>query len=370
MKPSWWKGIFDKVDHVLECNNPDELDEGKGANMAVGRHTGEAPFHLIPKNHPGGAILVQVECDICQLLRGWQKHNKSVTSKFVLLGDMSQDSSMLKKNWPNFARWNDVEQEEHGCGYGHHDTISVDKLLTDDRVVLWVTAQQTYSAHPKILSLPLGVFHPTYLDTFMRNMTRAARPNTVAVTAVHGVPQRAMITKTLEQTLPDKYLVKIPSPPKGYEPKDVGLFIHDTHGKLVRPKAAPHNGFTWYWNFTAQSQFVLSPPGTGFDCYRHWEALAMGAIPIIEHTTFDRTFAGLPVLLVDDYKDVSVDLLERTRQEFWNKPWQWERLTSEYWDKLVQGVLETGSSATVQVNHPIHPKYAGEYQPKTGWYGA
>ena len=29
-----------KVDHVLECNNPDELDEGKGANMAVGRHTG------------------------------------------------------------------------------------------------------------------------------------------------------------------------------------------------------------------------------------------------------------------------------------------------------------------------------------------
>ena len=40
---------------------------------------------------------------------------------------------------------------------------------------------------------------------------------------------------------------------------------------------------------------------TGFDCIRTWEALAMGAVPIVLHSPMDRTFARLPVLFVDKY---------------------------------------------------------------------
>eukprot|EP00931_Biecheleriopsis_adriatica_P025542 TRINITY_DN15649_c0_g2_i1.p1 TRINITY_DN15649_c0_g2~~TRINITY_DN15649_c0_g2_i1.p1 ORF type:complete len:399 (-),score=75.47 TRINITY_DN15649_c0_g2_i1:92-1267(-) len=31
----------------------------------------------------------------------------------------------------------------------------------------------------------------------------------------------------------------------------------------------------------AEYQFLLSPPGGGYDCYRHWEALAVGTVPMV-----------------------------------------------------------------------------------------
>ena len=36
-----------------------------------------------------------------------------------------------------------------------------------------------------------------------------------------------------------------------------------------------------YYIHIARSKFVLSPPGLGMDCYRTWEALYLGSIPIV-----------------------------------------------------------------------------------------
>eukprot|EP00953_Heterococcus_sp_UTEX-ZZ885_P005414 3393-Heterococcus_DN1.PRE.1 len=53
-----------------------------------------------------------------------------------------------------------------------------------------------------------------------------------------------------------------------------------------------------------ESKFVLSPSGMGYGCYTHWEVLAHGAIPVIDTDPgFDRTFAGLPVVIVADNAD-------------------------------------------------------------------
>ncbi|MGK4301821.1 hypothetical protein, partial [Klebsiella pneumoniae] len=35
----------------------------------------------------------------------------------------------------------------------------------------------------------------------------------------------------------------------------------------------------------SESYFVLSPPGMGQDCYRTWEAIFMGSIPIVKSST-------------------------------------------------------------------------------------
>ena len=57
-----------------------------------------------------------------------------------------------------------------------------------------------------------------------------------------------------------------------------------------------------------RSKFVLSPSGMGWDCYRHWEALVYGAIPIIEHYNrsdgWYRVFEGLPVVWVSTFDEV------------------------------------------------------------------
>ena len=66
------------------------------------------------------------------------------------------------------------------------------------------------------------------------------------------------------------------------------------------------NGFEIYKTV----KFVASPFGAGPDCHRTWEAIAMGAVPIVRsHAGLNPLFVGQAVLIVDKWSDVSVELL-------------------------------------------------------------
>ena len=57
------------------------------------------------------------------------------------------------------------------------------------------------------------------------------------------------------------------------------------------------------------STFVLCPWGNGIDTHRIWESLYMGKIPITKyHHTF-RNLDKLPILFVENYKQVDKNLL-------------------------------------------------------------
>lgn len=65
-----------------------------------------------------------------------------------------------------------------------------------------------------------------------------------------------------------------------------------------------------YWSLLTRSQFVVSPWGEGPDCHRTWEALAAGAIPIVRaHPGLTDLFAGEPVVVVDDWSELTPSLL-------------------------------------------------------------
>jgi hypothetical protein len=57
-------------------------------------------------------------------------------------------------------------------------------------------------------------------------------------------------------------------------------------------------------------RFVLCPPGNGVDTHRMWEALVAGAIPVVLRSQAMKPFESLPVLFVDDYRKVTIELLE------------------------------------------------------------
>jgi hypothetical protein len=60
------------------------------------------------------------------------------------------------------------------------------------------------------------------------------------------------------------------------------------------------------------SKYVLSPEGTGIDCHRIYEAIACGSIPIIKKsgTRMDNFYENLPVVLIDDWKEITQEYLE------------------------------------------------------------
>jgi len=88
---------------------------------------------------------------------------------------------------------------------------------------------------------------------------------------------------------------------------------------------------TLVWKFIAKHAFVLSPFGNGLDCHRTWEALALGAIPIIRGRHFAALFKGLPVLIVDAWADVKESLLLATLESFKTRSWNLEKLSLSYW---------------------------------------
>jgi hypothetical protein len=90
------------------------------------------------------------------------------------------------------------------------------------------------------------------------------------------------------------------------------------------------------WWKQASAAFTVSPLGNGLDCHRTWETLVLGGIPIVETSTNDKLYEGLPVLIVKSWSDVTKSLLETTRKNFSQKSFAKERLQLQYWVQKIK----------------------------------
>jgi hypothetical protein len=77
--------------------------------------------------------------------------------------------------------------------------------------------------------------------------------------------------------------------------------------------------------------FVISPPGNGIDCHRTWEALYMGAIPIVKRSLVTEAFVDLPILIVEDWTTITEEILNIILEEFKEMKFNYEKLTLSYW---------------------------------------
>ena len=90
------------------------------------------------------------------------------------------------------------------------------------------------------------------------------------------------------------------------------------------------------WKNQIQYAFVISPPGGGYDCHRTWEALVLGCIPIISELPINDIFADLPVLVINEWKDITKELLEKTIMEFKTRKFNYHKLLLSYWTNKIK----------------------------------
>jgi len=84
-------------------------------------------------------------------------------------------------------------------------------------------------------------------------------------------------------------------------------------------------------------KFILCPDGNGMDTHRIWESLYLGSYPIVQRHYFTEEFSKhVPLLIVDNIRDVNEELLNRKYEEFKNRKWNWRYLKISYWKKLIQ----------------------------------
>jgi hypothetical protein len=90
-------------------------------------------------------------------------------------------------------------------------------------------------------------------------------------------------------------------------------------------------GFVDYMNEMADCKFAISPRGDALDCYRHWEAIMVGCIPIMQRSELDCLFEGLPVLIIDDWYQLTEDFLNQKYKEIKSKNYDYSKLYLRYW---------------------------------------
>jgi len=86
------------------------------------------------------------------------------------------------------------------------------------------------------------------------------------------------------------------------------------------------------WREMIRHRYVLSPYGNGYDCHRVWESLLLGCVPIVRGgKEIKSLWAGLPVLCVDKWSDITPKVLADFACCFKEEVVLHERLYLKWW---------------------------------------
>lgn len=184
-----------------------------------------------------------------------------------------------------------------------------EQYLENEKLIAWFGANSSVMHHPKFFPIPVGL------------------PNLYwphgDILRIHQERQRGFSTTR------DIYVYMNFNPNTNM--KERGPVWHYFKDKSFCYSCEPNKSQDNYLQDLTRSYFVVSPPGNGLDCYRHWEALLMSAIPIVKHSTLDPLFEGLPVLLIDDWHEVTLDFLQTAYVRIRGQEFLHERLFAPYW---------------------------------------
>jgi hypothetical protein len=95
------------------------------------------------------------------------------------------------------------------------------------------------------------------------------------------------------------------------------------------------------WREKTRYAFVVSPHGNGLDCHRTWESLVLGNIVIVKRSSLDPLYEGLPVVIVEDWREITGENLRRWHAEHsgaFGRADVTEKLTNAYWIRRTRGI--------------------------------
>lgn len=98
---------------------------------------------------------------------------------------------------------------------------------------------------------------------------------------------------------------------------------------IICNRMKPHE----YFKILSESKYVISPPGYGIDCFRTWEALYLGAIPIVQKSIHTESFSDLPIVIVDDITNINFSKIELSGNDI-------TKLEFSYWEKKIKDVTD------------------------------
>ena len=207
---------------------------------------------------------------------------------------------------------------------------SFNKFVNNDKIIHWF-CQNWIGSHDKVTLIPIGMDY-----------------HTMQTRNIFWGP----ITNCYDQEL---LLIKIREKMKPFWERDIKCYSNfhflttTKHGydRIDAIKKIPTD-LVYYepiqlkrllsWNKQLNYAFVISPHGAGYDCHRMWEALLLGCIVIVKTSKIDYLYENLPVLIVNEWKDINKELLIKTSEKFKNKEFNYQKLELNYWKNNILNI--------------------------------
>jgi hypothetical protein len=208
-------------------------------------------------------------------------------------------------------------------------------IINNNKIIHWFSVNCLEHLHPKLTLIPLGVnFHSLSFGEFCGWHNEAMSPK----------EQENMINSIKNESPKfDKRIDKIYSNFHFVTYNEFGNPRKDAINKIDKNIVYYEPSFVSRketWVNQSKYAFVLSPLGHGMDCHRTWEALILGCIVIVKTSPIDSLYEDLPVLIVNDWSEVTQTLLNNTIENFKNKTFNYDKLKAEYWVNKIKSVKE------------------------------
>lgn len=188
-------------------------------------------------------------------------------------------------------------------------------------VVKWYS-NNVMTDHPKVEALPIGFcFKRDHQDLCVK-LSKEPRP-----------PEKNLAYMNFLRNIP-----RSPNPREGVYEQFGGKDWITTEGGMP-DSYLPIEEF---YHGIRSHPFVISPPGAGLDCHRHWEAMAMGSIPIVLRSKAVELLEDMPALIIDCWDEVTQERLEAElpglRERF-----AWDSMTKldmNFWRRRIQNAID------------------------------
>ena len=280
----------------------------RGILKCCGSHNGNPvssnPYiapELLENHRPGGAIYVCTDA-----LQNFAAHFlPRIQSQFVLV---SGDSDTPVSD-----------------GLLADPTIAA--LLASENLSAWY-AQNLVAQHPKLHLLPIGMDYHTMWHS----------PGMWGITAVSPIAQENSLLNILAAS-PDFQLRYVTAycnwhfaigrgdRQECFDRVDKSVCFFETN-------AVPRNST---WLRQSECMFVVSPEGAGMDCHRTWEAILLGCVPILKRNAMSALFADLPVMVVEDWREVQREALMNYFQMLPERKFDFSPLFRQHWMHKIEG---------------------------------
>ncbi len=237
-------------------------------------------------------------------------------------------------------------------------------LLDDARIAHWFAQNcDLPGRHPRLTRTPIGLDNPVY--------TKLEKRLGIALTMLLGrTPFDPTVTRNDMGDQAVLRAVRAALPPPVARPVQALCTFHQNQ-KLVAPDLTnlPERAQAWRdlkdrecchfvgrrlrqracWERHGNFAFEVSPRGNGLDCFRTWEALLLGTIPIVRASTLDPLYEdeALPVVIVREWTEVTAENMVRWRAALQPQlgPDVEARLGLDHW---VAKIKKTSQSAAVR----------------------